>query len=131
MYQGPVTAITDYGPIIEEFTDTLLERLDNHTGTEVFVNEFCMHYVYDVMSSPGFGSATRFIEGKSSDFANTLLAKIQEGITAIAFLAHVPALLTVAESLTFLGGPMKLFREWSKEQVRRRKVVSGRTLSYL
>lgn len=122
-----IAALTDYGPRIEEFTDALLARLDKVTGTEVVVNEFCLHYVYDVMSGVGFGSATRFIEGESSDFANTLLTKIQQGIVAIAFLAHVPWMLTVAESLVFvIGGPMKLFQVWSAEQVKKRRLVSRR-----
>lgn len=122
-----IVALTDYGPRIEEFTDALLARLDQVTGKEVLVNEFCLHYVYDVMSGVGFGSATRFIEGESSDFANTLLTKIQKGIAAIAFLAHVPWMLTVAESLAFvIGGPMKLFQVWSAEQVKKRRLVSGR-----
>jgi cytochrome P450 len=121
-----VLALTDYGPRIEEFTDTLLTRLDKTAGQEVLVNEFCLHYTWDVMSGIGYGSETRFIEGESTDFANTLVAKIKEGIAAISFLAHVPWLLTVAESLTFLGGPLKMFRTWSQEQVKRRRLVSGR-----
>ncbi|KAL1966197.1 hypothetical protein VTN77DRAFT_4749 [Rasamsonia byssochlamydoides] len=117
--------LTDYGPRIEEFTDALLARLDKVTGKEVLVNEFCLHYVYDVMSGVGFGSETRFIECESSDFANNLLAQIQGGIAAIAFLAHVPWMLTIAESLTFLGGPMKLFREWSAEQAKKRRLTTN------
>jgi hypothetical protein len=76
------------------------------------------------MSSLAFGTSTQFIEGKSSDKANTILANIREGILAIAFLAHIPWSLTIAETMSFLGGPLKVFKEWSGDQVEARRNVS-------
>ncbi|KIN08910.1 hypothetical protein OIDMADRAFT_153522 [Oidiodendron maius Zn] len=115
------TAVTDYGPSIEEFTSKLVERLDRTAGGATLVNEFCTHYAYDVMSSLAFGTSTRFIEGESNGKANIILKTIQKGIVHIAFLAHLPWALSMAETLWFLGGPLKSLREWSGDQVEARR----------
>lgn len=113
--------VTDYGPSIEEFTSKLVERLDRTAGGATLVNEFCTHYAYDVMSSLAFGTSTRFIEGESNGKANIILKTIQKGIVHIAFLAHLPWALSMAETLWFLGGPLKSLREWSGDQVEARR----------
>ncbi|KAH8603050.1 cytochrome P450 monooxygenase-like protein [Bisporella sp. PMI_857] len=112
--------LTDYGPSIEEFTDKLLVRIDTIVDNAVIVNELCIHYSYDIMSALAFGSSTQFIEGNSSETANTILANIQEGILAIGYLLHIPWMLSVAETLSFVG-PMKMFKDWSSEQVEKRR----------
>jgi hypothetical protein len=100
-----------------------MARITKTANQPIVVNELCIHYSYDVMSALAFGRSTQFIEGKSSDTANTILANIQEGILAIGVLLHVPWMLNIVETLSFVG-PMKVFKEWSAEQVEHRRHVS-------
>ncbi|KFZ12717.1 hypothetical protein V502_06954 [Pseudogymnoascus sp. VKM F-4520 (FW-2644)] len=118
--------LADYGPTIEDFTDSLLARIDTLVGKTTVVNDLCIHYSYDVMSSLAFGSSTGFIEGTSSDVATTILNNIKEGIVAVGLFLHVPWMLTIVETLSFVG-PMKLFKSWSSEKVaERRKMTNSR-----
>ncbi|KAG9235686.1 putative benzoate 4-monooxygenase cytochrome P450 [Amylocarpus encephaloides] len=116
--------LQDYGPSIEEFTESLLERFESTAGKPVVINELTLHYSYDVMSSLAFGASTNFIQGKASETASTILSNIKEGIVAIGLLSHIPWMLNVAETLSFIG-PMKMFKSWSKQMVTERREMSN------
>jgi cytochrome P450 len=119
-----ISALADYGPTIEDFTDSLLTRIDTLVGKATVVNDLCIHYSYDVMSSLAFGSSTGFIDGTSSDVATTILNNIKEGIVAVGLFLHVPWMLTIVETLSFVG-PMKLFKSWSSEKVAERRKMNN------
>lgn len=84
----------------------------------IIINELCIHYSYDVMSSLAFGASAKFLEGESSEFANKVLSEIQWGIRMVGFLIHIPWVLTIVESIE--SG----FTKWSRGQVENRKKVS-------
>lgn len=118
--------LADYGDTIEEFTETLLTRIDTNGGKPMCINDLSMNYSYDVMSALAFGTSAGFIEGKSSELALTVQNNIKEGIVAIGMLMHVPWILTIGETMSFMG-PMKMFKSWSREQVAiRRKMKNSR-----
>ena len=119
-----ISALADYGPTIEDFTESLLVRIDSLVGKATVVNDLCIHYSYDVMSSLAFGSSTGFIDGTSSDVATTILNNIKEGIVAVGLFLHVPWMLTIVETLSFVG-PMKLFKSWSSEKVAERRKMNN------
>jgi cytochrome P450 len=121
-----VTALADYGPIIEEFTGTLLDQIEQNVGKEMALNNLCVHYSYDVMSLLAFGSSTNFLEGKSSATATKILKNILDGIVAVGALLQVPWILTIVESISF-AGPMMEFNKWSAEQVDRRRSMKNPT----
>jgi uncharacterized membrane protein len=85
------TALTDYGPTIETFTDILLARIEKNQGTAVNFNDLCIFFFsYDVMSSLAFGDLTRFTEESSTEDATKVLYHITDGIQAIGTFLHVP-----------------------------------------
>ncbi|KAG0646070.1 Cytokinin biosynthesis 2 [Hyphodiscus hymeniophilus] len=116
--------LADYGPSIEEFTDSLLARVASSGGKPLALNDLCIHYSYDVMSALAFGDSTRFLEGKSTKTATKILDNIREGIVAVGALLHVPWILTVVESISF-AGPMMEFNRWSAEQVDKRSQMKN------
>jgi len=116
-------SLKDYGTSIEEFTDTLLKRIQRNVGREIDVNELCMHYSYDAMSSMAFGNSTKFLEGNQTEKATNVLKGVHDGVMAVGALVHVPWILTVVESISF-AGPIRQFNLWSAEEVERRRNVS-------
>lgn len=104
-------------------------RIDAVVGKTVMVNELCEHYSYDVMSALAFGKSTQFIEGKSTNTANAILANLQGAILAISLLEHIPWMLNVAETLSFVG-PMKMLKDWSAKQMDERRHVSSPSLHH-
>ncbi len=89
-------SLSDYGASIEEFTFTLLSRLQRSLGKEVDINELCMFYSYDA---------------------------VHDGVMAVGALVHIPWILTVVESISF-AGPIRQFNLWSAEQVELRRNVN-------
>lgn len=61
-------------------------RIGKSLGKPVIINELCIHYSYDVMSALAYGEAMGFIEGKSTEIADTILRNIQDGVDAIGLL---------------------------------------------
>lgn len=123
MTDRDIIALLDYGPCIEEFTTSFLNRLARDEGNPIIVNELCIQYSYDVMSALAFGISTRFLDGKQDANAKKIVDDIQSGIVAVGALLHVPWILTVIETLSFLGGPMKEFNDWSAARVEDRRYV--------
>ncbi|EDN98276.1 hypothetical protein SS1G_13134 [Sclerotinia sclerotiorum 1980 UF-70] len=115
------TALTDYGPRIEEFTTLFLSRLSKSVATQVVINDLCIYYSYDVISALAFGIFTQFLDGTQTAEVKNILDNIQSGIVAIGLLVHVPWVLTILETLSVLGGPMKEFNDWSACQVEARR----------
>ncbi|CZR60260.1 related to pisatin demethylase cytochrome P450 [Phialocephala subalpina] len=113
-------SLSDYGSIIEEFTDTLLAGFEASKGNPIAINDLCIYYSWDVMSSVGFNSSTEFLTGKSVEFATKILNGVQDGFSAIEALLHVPWMLTVIESISF-AGPMLEFNTWAADQVEARR----------
>jgi hypothetical protein len=99
------------------FPDTLLARVERNVNKPITINELCIHYSYDVMSSLAFGASAKFLEGESSEFANKVLSEIQFGIRVVGFLIHIPWVLTILEPIE-TG-----YNIWSREQVENRKKV--------
>ncbi|KAF7867161.1 hypothetical protein EAF04_005245 [Stromatinia cepivora] len=114
-------SLTDYGPRIEEFTTSFLARLSKSAGNPVVINDLCIHYSYDVISALAFGIFTRFLDGKQTAKVKNIVDNIQSGIVAVGILVHVPWILTILETLSVLGGPMKEFNDWSACQVEARR----------
>lgn len=119
------SALEDYGPSIEEFTDTLLTRIDSTVGTPEVINQLAIHYSYDVMSALAFGTSTHFTEGKSTAMATAILNSITEGVVAVGFFMHVSWFLTIVETLSAFGGPMKMWKVWCDEQVATRREMKN------
>ncbi|KAI9645352.1 hypothetical protein NHQ30_006088 [Ciborinia camelliae] len=113
-------SLTDYGPRIEEFTTSFLARLSQNTGTPIILNELCIQYSYDVMSALAFGIFTQFLDGKQTA-AKKIVDNIRSGVVAFGALLHIPWMLTIFETMSILGGPMKEFNDWSACQVEARR----------
>lgn len=112
----------DYGPIVEEFTDILHQRIDKAPGQPVSVNVMMKHYSYDVISTLGFGHSTSFLQGEATEIAKHVFGAVERGVIAIGILLHVPYMLTIMETFTFKG-PMGAFNRWAADEVIRRKKV--------
>ena len=110
-------ALSDYGPRVEEFTDSLLVRIGKNVGKPISINEIVVHYSYDVMSAMAFGKAMGFVKGDSNEDANQILANLQKWIFTASLGMHVPWLMNSLTSFTSFGGPMKQFYLWSEKQV--------------
>lgn len=115
-------ALSDYGPTIKEFTDTLLARVEDNIEKSIIINELFIHYSYDIMSFLAFGSPTKFLEGKSTDTATKILNNIQGSVGAIRILLHILWMLTILEYISF-ASPMVEFNNWAADQVKKRRSV--------
>ncbi|TGO40918.1 hypothetical protein BHYA_0029g00270 [Botrytis hyacinthi] len=114
-------SLADYGPRIAEFTTSFLARLSEGGEDPLVINELCVQYSYDVMSALAFGIHTEFLNGKETAAAKKVLGNIQSGISALGAVVHIPWMFTVIDVLSFLGGPMKEFNDWSASQVEARR----------
>ena len=85
------------------------------------INELCVQYSYDVMSALAFGIHTEFLNGKETAAAKKVLDNIQSGMSALAAVVHIPWMFTVIDVISFIGGPMKEFNDWSASQVEARR----------
>lgn len=63
------------------------------------------------------------MDGTSSQSANEVLEGLRKGFNALGYLSHVPWMMRILTTLSFLGGPMKLMNEWSNAALIRRKKV--------
>lgn len=117
-------SLSDYGAAIEEFTTGFLNRIERSSGKEVYINELCLHYSYDVMSLLAFGESSRFLEGTETQKSSKVLQAVHDGVLAVGALIHVPWILTIVESISF-AGPIRNFNLWSAEQVEKRKNVGN------
>jgi cytochrome P450 len=123
--------LSDYGPTIEDFTDTLLARVKQGEGSPIIINDLCIHYTYDVMSSLAFGDSTKFLERESTATATRVVNGIQIAFVAFGALVHVPWVLTILECISF-ASPLGEFSHWSAEQVeKRRNVGSALAITFL
>ncbi len=118
----------DYGPAIEEFTDSLLARVERNVGRPITINELSIHYSYDVMSLLAFGNPTKFLEGNSTETATKVLNIVSSGIIIVGALVHVPWILTLLKSMSF-GGSMTSLGKWSEGEVEKRKNACTSLLS--
>lgn len=116
-----VVVLVSYGPRLEQFTDTFLDRIEVDIGKAIVINEITIHYSYDVMTQLAYGKAGGFLSGASTKAANEVLAGIQKGIDAIGLLCQVPWIMTLLTTFAGLGGPMKVFNDWSNDALVRRK----------
>lgn len=116
--------LTNYNPQLEEFTDTLLERIKRNTGKAIIINQLAIHYSYDVMTQLAFGESGGFVDGSSDDVANAVLGGIQKGVDAIGLLNQVPWVMTLLTTFAFLPGPMRVFNDWSNQALENRKKVN-------
>ncbi|KAK8911062.1 hypothetical protein QC760_000124 [Botrytis cinerea] len=114
-------SLTDYGPRVEEFTTHFLARLSKGAEDPLVINELCVQYSYDVMSALAFGIHTEFLNGKETAAAKKVLDNIQSGMSALAAVVHIPWMFTVIDVISFIGGPMKEFNDWSASQVEARR----------
>lgn len=71
---------------------------------KIVLNDLCVHYAFDAMSSLGFGEDSKFLIGEASPHSRRILARMQESIVAMGPLSHVPWLVTVFRLL------LRLFR---------------------
>ncbi|KAF2089797.1 putative benzoate 4-monooxygenase cytochrome P450 [Saccharata proteae CBS 121410] len=110
-------ALASYGPRIEEFTGSFLARIERNASKAININDICTHFSYDVMSALAFGHPAGFTNEKCSEKSRRVLEGIHVGMDAIAVLIHVPWVMTMLEACSSLPSPMKLFNDWSKEQV--------------
>lgn len=120
--------LADYAPFIEEFTDTLLTRVKQDEGKPIIINDLCIHYTFDVMSSLAFGDSTKFLERESTVTATRVLKGIQTAFVAFGALVHIPWVLIILESISF-AGPLREFNRWSVEQLEKRRKVRSTVLS--
>jgi hypothetical protein len=104
-----------------------LKRIKIKTGEAVIINELALHYSYDVMTQLAFGESGGFADGSSSDTANEVLNGIHKGAYAIGLLSQVPWIMTLLTTFAGLGGPMKLFNDWSNQALEKRKKVKEHT----
>ncbi|CAJ2511785.1 Uu.00g074100.m01.CDS01 [Anthostomella pinea] len=114
-----------FGPRIEGFTDSLLNRIEENTAQAVAINEICEHYSYDVMSALAFGKTTGFTEGKSTDTAKKVIVGIRKGVEGMSLLLHVPWILSMLKRCSRVPSPMKFFNDWSAEQVELRRRIAN------
>jgi hypothetical protein len=81
----------------------------------VQINGLCRCFSYDVTSLLAFGKSMQFLEGKSTPEAISVLENITNGMGGRGVLLQVPWLLSLIESLPFVG-PLKGYTSWSAEQ---------------
>lgn len=115
------TVLTNYSPQLEAFTDMLLKRVDSSLGKPIVLNELAIHYSYDVMTQLAFGLPGGFLDHSAGDCANNVLEGIQSGIDAIGLLSQVPWLLNICTTFAGLGGPLKIFNDWSQSALEKRQ----------
>lgn len=115
--------LTGYNAQLEEFTDTLLKRIKSNVGKALTINELARHYSYDVMSQLAYGESSGFLDGSSSDMANYVVTGMEKGVDAIGLLNQVPWMMTLLTTFAVLGGPMKVFNDWSNQALEKRKKV--------
>lgn len=121
--------LSTYTPQIETFTNTLLTRLRSNLNTPLIVNELTLNYSYDVMTQLAFGQPGGFISGNQSETASSVMAGIKEATLALGLLYHVPWIMTLLTTFSFLPGPMKWWNDWSEKMLNeRKKVCSGSLL---
>ncbi|KAF2801643.1 putative benzoate 4-monooxygenase cytochrome P450 [Mytilinidion resinicola] len=119
------TSLADYAPRIEDFTDKLIARIGRHADQAIVLNDLMIHYSYDVMSLLAYGKSMGFVEGKSTDVADSILKNIMDGVYAIGLLLHVPWLFTIVTTFAFAIGPLKQWNDWSRHEVDERREVKN------
>jgi cytochrome P450 len=108
---------------VEEFTEQLLTRLQDHKGQPVPLVEYMTYYSYDVMAALAFGKPMGFIKGEQNDVAQSILNTMTGSLAAFGLLHHMPWLMNTLGLLTSLAGPMKEWTDWSVSQMRARMAV--------
>lgn len=119
---GMKESLADFTPLVEEHTSELMVRIEKANGKLVPVNEFCRHYSYDVMSTLAFGISTGFNTGRSTEVANRVIQSIEDSLYAMGLFTHVPWFIKAVGKLTSNIGPIKLWSDWSNEQLKARRV---------
>ncbi|KAF8850804.1 cytochrome P450 [Acephala macrosclerotiorum] len=112
---------TTYSPQLEEFTDTLLKRIKSNLGKAITINELAIHYNYDVITQLAYSQSGGFVDGSSSQTTNKVLSGIQNGIGVIGLLNQVLWMMILLTTFAGLGGPMKVFNDWSNQVLEDRK----------
>jgi len=115
--------LLNYSPQIELFTDALLRRIRFNLGKPINFNELAVHYSYDVMTQLAFGESGGFIDGTSSETANNVIDGLHTGLDTIGLLSHIPWMMTLLTTFSFLPGPMRVVNDWSDQALKRRKQV--------
>jgi cytochrome P450 len=122
---GMKETLSNFTPRIEEHTSELLARIDSAKGELVPLNEFCRHYSYDVMSTLAFGKSTGFNTGHSTKAADNVIQSIEDSMYAMGLFTHVPWFIKALGTLTSNIGPIKLWGDWSKEQLQARRSLKN------
>ncbi|KAF2113871.1 cytochrome P450 [Lophiotrema nucula] len=120
---GMKQSLSDFAPRVEEFTSELLERIEKSNGALVPLNEFCVHYSYDVMSALVFGTSIGFNTGQSSEVARRIVAILSGNLHGLGVMLHVPWFMkAIATPLSFVG-PVKLWEEWTRDRLAERRAI--------
>jgi hypothetical protein len=83
------------------------------------------------MTQLAFGESGGFVDGTSSETANEVLDGLHTGFDAIGLLLHVPWMMTLLTTFSFLPGPMRIVNDWSNQALTRRKKVQLSYVAYL
>lgn len=125
------TSLSDFAPQIEKYTDQLLTRLRREEGKPVPLLEYVTYYAYDVMAALAFGKPMGFIEGQSSDIAESILNTFTTSLDAMGFMYHMPWFMNALGVLTSVAGPMKEWKDWSVNQMKARMAVCSRSCVFV
>ncbi|KAF1960190.1 cytochrome P450 [Byssothecium circinans] len=113
-------SLSDYAPRVEDFTSQLLTRLREADGEPVQLLNYCVYYAYDVMSALAFGKPMGLVNGGSNEYAESILHTMTDGLDAMGYVYHVPWFANAVGVLMHLGGPLKVWADWSQQQMEER-----------
>jgi hypothetical protein len=118
-----VKALSDYAPMVEKFTEQLLQRFRKEEGKPIPLVEYMTYYSHDVMSELAFGHSMGFVKGEQNEAAQSILNTMTGSLTMIGFLSHVPWIMQALGLLTSRVGPMKEWTDWSVNHMKTRMAV--------
>lgn len=64
------------------------------------------------------------IRGESTDIVDSILKAFAESLDALGLMWHVPWFMNAIAILTSFAGPLKVWTEWSHQQMKERLQVS-------
>jgi cytochrome P450 len=117
------TALSDYAPRVEEFTNQLLTRLREQNGKPVPLLDNMTYYSYDLMAALAFGRAMDFVKGESTEVADSILKTMTGSLSAFGLLQHIPWLFKALGIVFSVAGPMKEWTNWTISQMDARMAV--------
>ncbi|KAF2496864.1 cytochrome P450 [Lophium mytilinum] len=81
--------------------------------------------IWDDAMKTSYGKLMGFVEGKSTEVADSILKIIMDGGYAIGLLLHVPWLFTIVTTFAFAIGPLKQWNDRSRHEIDERKKVQN------